>query len=344
MNRSATAPSMSLGPLAIVWGLLCGLAAGGLATVGDPTAYRIGYAAGATLVLFLISLLFGWIAWSANGRREGGGRLTFAVVALLLASGQALFYKYQTSTIGVMAAMQPALHAEAMALTRETQNSALRHAQVDAIVERLASDLELSTKHLATGPNKDLVLALRGIRRVIARSELTYAAAVYAFIEADVLNFAVLKGVEDVLQREQFCNEFAQQNADYLAYIDEAPHTFSASIAKISMNESTRSSVHEGFTRTLDGARDKVAPVVTARVEFARNIARLYQHMETAAGRWEIERDGKVAFQLDADLERFNSIAAEVDSSQAKLVKIESGVKSPEVPESGTATKVHGAG
>ncbi len=344
MSRSVGAPSLSLGPLAIVWGLLCGLAAGGLATVGDPTTYRIGYIAGVALVVFLISLFFGWIAWSANGRREAGGRMTFAIVALLLASGQALFYKYQTSTVGVTVAMQPALDAEATALTMEAQNPALRQAQVEAIVERLAGNLELSTRHLASGPNKDLVLALRGIRRVIARSELTYAAAVYTFIEADVLDLADLKGVNDVRQRERLCQEFAQQNVDYLAYLDQTPQTFAASITDISMNEATRTGVREGFSRTLGAARSRVSAVVAARVEFARHIARLFQHMESAAGRWEIDGDGKVSFQLDADLAQFNAIAGDIDTSQAKLVEVESAGKAPKVPETEATTKVHGAG
>ncbi len=344
MSKPESTSSMSLGLLTIVWGLLCGFAAGGLMSVGEPLNMRLGMIVGATFGVFAISLFFGWIAWSANGRRPGGGRVTFAVIALLFASGQAVVYKFQSSTIGVMTAMQPALDAEGAAMQVEAGNPALRPAQVEAIVERLSRDLEQATGHLERGPGKDLVLALRGIRRVISTRELSYGAAVYAFIEANVLDFSSLRGAQQVRERQRLCAEFAQQNVDYLAYLDASPGVFEAAIKDVEMDPATRKSVHDGFSRTLTAASARVAPMVTTRAEFARHVARLFKHLEQTEGRWEIAADGKIEFQLDADLEQFNAIAAEVDSTQAKLLKIESDVLDKPAPRSQTTTKVHGAG
>lgn len=343
MSKPETSSSMSLGPLTIIWGLLCGLAAGGLMSVGEPMNMRLGMIVGASFAVFAMSLFCGWIAWAANGRRPGGGRGTFAVIALLLASGQAVVHKYQTSAIGVLTAMQPALNAEGAAMAKEAQNPALRADQVEAIVERLGHDLEAATRQLARGPGKDLVLALRNVRKVIATNELGYAAAVYAFIDADALELSALKSVDQVRERERLCSDFAQQNVDYLAYLDATPLAFEQAIKDIKMDESTRRDVAKGFTNTLIAARARVAPMVDARAGFARHVARLYRHLEATDGRWDVGQDGKLMFQLDADLAAFNTLANEIDALQAKLAEIESGVMSKATPEPKAATKVHGA-
>jgi hypothetical protein len=326
MDAETTAAEFRLGTWVWLAGVAASLLAGATGMLTDRGApeYLLGVFMGGFVAALGLAALFAWIAWRLAGRSLLVARLVFAVFLMLSVFGQ--FARVAGNVVDhgtfqeVVRIQQEHNRQLQAAITPE-----LTAADVPAKVASLDALFEPAVARGAARM-RPLIQALREHQRDSATRELTYAAAVQAFVKVDVTSFREVGSDDERARRRLAIQGLVDAGHVYRAHLDARLDALRDRLAHVRGFDELIAGIMKGATQSNARKGAALARLLKARETYADQLLALYDLLDRRAGNWTANADGTIVFAQTEDLNRFDAIAAGVDEANAKLVEAEAAI------------------
>ncbi len=323
MTEQSRETAFNLSWLLLSWGVLCGLFAGGLMSIGEPVSTKSGMIAGAIIGAILFSYGAGWIVWRISGRRKEWGRSTFVIVAALMGLGQIFPFLEKSSLSSAIAISASAMPEQESRARHHIADPNLKPEDVGPIVAELDEELRGKLAVIVGEQGRKFADGIRSFRRIYLFRELSYAAALQTAVRDKTVDLAAVARQRDFDPRRRQCAALITESDRYSAFLDAGAAAMRQELVGVDFERDEVKQVLAGSAKAMNETSANYGPVIESRVRYARAYMRLLDHLEESAERWSANSEGLIEFQTDQDLEKFVAIAAPLDEERKVMQELE---------------------
>jgi len=325
----APPPSFKLPPSAwIAWGV-CAAIWIALFFVRNSAAdaYHVGELLGGVVALLILPTLVAWVVWRLSGRSQSNGTVTFFVVFALAVSGQVVQFNQRAQANAALARIkveQQEWQAEqkaALAQGRpvDTSKAVKLAAQTSAQLGAMAENSSGRDRAMAEGGKAYMDQMMAAKQR--------YDAAVKAIDTGTFWNLQKFEPGAPAEARRKAVKAFAQANKALAGFQDENGTELRRVLQEHGATAADIQGAVDGY-RSGAGARlPMIGKIRTTDAQLAQVMLEFLDFEETSRGQWKLdETDGKILFQQQAALDRYNELIARANAISAEQAKYQKQV------------------
>ena len=290
-------------------------------------AYHVGELMGGVVALLVLPTLVAWLVWRFSRRSQSSATVTFFVVFLLAVCGQVVQFTQKAQANAALARIK----AEQQAWRDEQQKALAQGRPVDtAKAAKLAAQASAQFGAMAENSSgRDRAMAEGGKaymdQMLVAKQR--YDAAVKAIDTGTFWNLKKFEPGAPVEARRKAVKAFAQANQALVGFQDENGTELRRLLQE---NGATAADIQQAVAGYRSGAGARlglIGKIRTTDAQLAQVMVDFLDFAETSHDQWKFaETDGKILFQDQAALDRYNELLARANAISAEQAQYQKQV------------------